>query len=80
MFFRRIGFSVATTDEFKQELYKIAQRNKVNKSKSSTDKSGINYEIIGKLNAPDGKAYIIITVWFIKANKRKPSFVTAYPV
>ena len=41
---------------------------------------GTNFVIEGTIEGPNGKAVTIITVWFIKTEKSRPSFVTAYPV
>lgn len=80
VFFRGIGFDDANVDKLEQGLYEIAQKNDVKASGLATNNSGINYEVIGELNTPNGKIYSIRTVWFIKAGRKNPSFVTAYPV
>lgn len=79
-FFRGIGFDDTNADQFEQELYKIAQNNDVKDQRSSENSSGINYMVVGSLNAPNGKIYSIETVWYIKAGAQDPSFITAYPV
>lgn len=80
VFFRGIGFNDANVDQFKHELYKIAQINDVKNSRSSDDSSGINYMIVGSLSAPNGEIYSVETVWYIKIGTQDPSFITAYPV
>ena len=80
VFFRGIGFDDTNLHLLEQGLYKIAQVNHISNSRSSDDNSGINYMIIGSLNAPDGKIYSIEIVWYIKAGTQDPIFITAYPV
>jgi len=39
-----------------------------------------NYILEGTIETPIGKTVKIVTVWFIKTEKTRPGFVTAYPV
>lgn len=80
VFFRGIGFDDINVNMLEQGLYEIAQKNDVKSKRSSDDMSGINYKVIGLLSAQDSKAYLLETVWYIKAGTKNPSFVTANPV
>src|SRR5436190_3832910 len=79
-FFRGIGFNNTNLEEFEQELYRIGKNENVKDQKLSEDSNGINYMIIGSVQAPDGNTYSIGTVWYIKTGTQNPSFITAYPV
>ena len=76
-FFRGLGFNESNVDKLIELLLKIAS-NDVKDVKKIV--YGTNYVIEGKMKTPKGKIVIITTVWFIGAERSKPSFVTAYPV
>lgn len=77
-FFRKLGFSESNVNRLEKLLLKIAKTNDI-KNIRELD-YGTNYVIEGILKTPVGKPVTIATVWFIKPEKSKPSFVTAYPV
>ncbi|MBI2611225.1 hypothetical protein HYW54_00575 [Candidatus Gottesmanbacteria bacterium] len=82
-FFRGIGFSEINLDKFEQELLKVAKENKVtlvNKSKSKRVKYDpvIKYSIIGSINAPNGKRYMVETGWVRETGKKIPRLTSAY--
>lgn len=77
-FFRKLKFDETNTETLAISLLKVARENDI---KSTREFSyGTNYIIEGEIDTPIGKTVKIITVWFIKIEKIKPSFVTAYPV
>jgi hypothetical protein len=41
---------------------------------------GVRYVIEGAIAAPDGRAPLVRTVWFIDTGRDAPRFVTAYPL
>lgn len=78
VFFRRLGFNETNINHLAQLLLQIAQSNKVTGIRNFF--YGTNYVIEGIIKTPIRKEVKIRTVWFIKIEKVKPSFVTAYPV
>lgn len=77
-FFRKLGFNETNIDELVKSLSKIAQSGDVKEVRKLI--YGVNYSFDGKMKTPTGKTTVVRTVWFIKAEGNKPSFVTAYPV
>lgn len=77
-FFHKLGFDETNADQLARALLHIARSNEVKELKQFI--FGTNYVIEGTIRTPKGKNIILKTVWFIKREKRKPSFVTAYPV
>jgi hypothetical protein len=41
---------------------------------------GTRYVVDGALAAPDGRAPVIRSVWFLETGQETPRFVTAYPL
>ena len=77
-FFRGLGFDEANLNALRQALSKIAQEGEVKEVRKLS--YGTNYAIDGEIETPSGKTVGITTVWFVKAGRNMPSFVTAYPV
>lgn len=77
-FFRGLGFDEENVDQLAESLLQIGKNNDVKKVRKFT--YGTNYMLEGTIKTPIGKTVEIITVWFIKTEKSRPSFVTAYPV
>lgn len=73
-FFRGLGFNETNVDKLAKLLLRIAKENDVKNVRKFS--YGTNYIVEGTI----GKTVKIITVWFIKTEKGRPSFVTAYPV
>lgn len=77
--FRKWGFDESNIEILEAALLKIAHTRKVVSSEPSSDKSGINYAVDGKISLPIGGTIIIKTIWYI-INGEVPIFVTAYPL
>lgn len=77
-FFRKHGFNEKNVEILTKLLLKIASDNEIRDVKTLI--YGINYVIEGIIDTPAGRTIKVMTVWFIPTGKRKPSFVTAYPV
>ena len=77
-FFRGLGFDETNVDKLVKSLLRIAQENDVKNVRKFS--YGTNYTLEGRIKTPIGKNVEIVTVWFIKIEKNRPSFVTAYPV
>ncbi len=73
-FFRGLGFNEANVEQLAKLLLHIARTNDVKNIRKLT--YGTNYTVEGTI----GKTVKIVTVWFTKTEKSRPSFVTAYPV
>lgn len=76
--FRPYGFNEANKSLLRGKLLKII-RTKDHVGKRITE-WGVNYEVNALITTPNRKNLNLKTIWFVKANKRSPSFVTAYPV
>jgi hypothetical protein len=76
-FFGEFGFEQAAWETLAQALREHAQRHEV--STVSKTLFGHRYEIIGELNAPDGRAPMIRTIWQVDHGKVAPRLITAYP-
>ena len=77
-FFRGLGFDEKNIDQLAKLLLQIGKSNNIKNVRKFT--YGTNYMIEGIIETPVGKTVRIITVWFTKTEKSRPSFVTAYPV
>lgn len=77
-YFRGLGFNEANVEQLAKLLLHIAQTSDVKNVRKFA--YGTNYTVEGAIETPTGKVVYITTVWFIKTEKSRPSFVTAYPV
>ena len=77
-FFRKLGFNELNVNRLEKLLLRIAKTNDIKNTREFD--YGTNYVIEGIITTPAGKAITIATVWFVKQENSKPSFVTAYPV
>lgn len=77
-FFRKLGFNESNVRHLEKSLLKIAKTNDIKNTREFA--YGINYVINGIIRTPTGKTVTVVTVWFVKQNQSRPSFVTAYPV
>lgn len=86
-FFRGIGFNETNSNKLKKALLKIAKMNDVTFIKQEIKKDARTLEAItitkleihGKINAPNGKSYMVKTVWAIVASDKTPHLATVYP-
>ena len=77
-FFASIGFDKTKVKELQKSLLTIAYDADVTEVVPSL--YGKKYAIDGQLQSPAGKTFQIRTVWVIEKGKRRPHFITAYPV
>ena len=77
-FFRGLGFDEENIDQLAKSFLQIGKKNDVKNVRKFL--YGTNYTIEGRIEAPVGKTVRIVTVWFMKTEKNRPGFVTAYPV
>ena len=77
-FFRGLGFDEKNIDKLAKSLLRVAKENDVKNVRKFS--YGTNYIVEGTIETPIGKAVKLVTVWFIKTEKSRPGFVTAYPV
>jgi uncharacterized protein DUF6883 len=75
-FFIRYGFSVEWWEDLAMTLRRHAAEHDVVRIEDSP--FGTRYIVEGILAAPDGRAPLIRSVWFIEIGERVPRFVTAY--
>lgn len=77
-FFMRFGFNPANWRDLSDSLILHALKNEV--TKIGTSPYGTQYMIDGPLQAPDGSALNVRSVWFITAGEEAPRFTTAHPL
>jgi hypothetical protein len=77
-FFLRFGFRPEAWEELASALLNHARAYDVVKDEASP--FGVRYVIEGALPAPDGRAPLVRSVWFIDTGDDVPRFVTAYPL
>ena len=77
-FFRGLGFDETNVGKLAKLLLRIAKENDVKNVRKFS--YGTNYILEGTIETPIGSTVKIMTVWFIKTEKSRPGFVTAYPV
>lgn len=77
MFFTGIGYSTDTPQHLQQDLAVLGCKGKVVNQQEVTD--GIKYTVVGTLVAPNGKPYLIKTIWIREHLTDRPRLITAYP-
>ena len=77
-FFLLMGFSKRNVEFLESELTNLAIENKVTKTKNTI--FGMKYVILGMIKTPKGRSISISTVWIVDKFKKRPRFVTAYPL
>jgi hypothetical protein len=77
-FFTRYGFSASDWEVLAAALKRHAFEHEVTNIEDSL--FGKRYIIEGMLPAPDGRAPVIRSVWFIANGEDVPRFATAYPL
>jgi hypothetical protein len=77
-FFTRYGFSLQHWEELASALLHHAADHDVVRLEDSP--FGTRYIVEGALAAPDGRAPIVRSVWFIETGEHTPRFVSAYPL
>jgi hypothetical protein len=75
-FFHRFGYTVAAWERLRDDLLEHAQHNVIAVEDSPF---GTRYVIEGIIQAPDGRAPRIRTVWFKESESEVPRLATAYP-
>jgi hypothetical protein len=76
-FFESFGFSRARPDELRAALIAHAAQYDVVSSRQT--EFGEIFEIVGRLNSPDGRNPFVKAVWMIDLGTRTPRLVTAVP-
>jgi hypothetical protein len=76
-FFMRLGFDRTTSDEFRQELLRIARSNEV--VEEVVNPWGVKYIVDGEIQGLNGVHAQLRTVWIIEVNHQRPRLVTAFP-
>ena len=76
--FRSLGFSERNVNLFEKALLKIARFQEV--KEILTSPYGIKYIIDGNMKTPVGKTIKVRTIWIIEEGRKRPRFITIYPV
>lgn len=76
-FYYKVGYEEEEPETLKNAILSIAKTGTV--QNTYTNPEGVKYEVLGALIAPNGKEYLLKTIWIIENDKNKPRLVTAYP-
>ena len=76
-FFANIGYSVSNIEILRADLQSIAQNGTVKEVISNNE--GKKYVIVGSILAPNGRNYVLKTVWIVEFLYNCPRLITAYP-
>ncbi len=76
-FFNGIGYSFYDAEQLQTDLKLLACGSKI--LETIPNERGVKYVIVGNLIAPNGKIYLLKTIWIIEINQLKPRLTTAYP-
>lgn len=77
-FFREFGFTVDSWQVLAVALVEHARIYDV--ARVDESRFGLRYIIEGALMAPDGRAPVVRSVWFVAMGEETARFVTAYPL
>jgi len=77
-FFKNVGFSRVERDALVAALLQHVADHQVKKVEDSH--FGIRYTVEGAMEAPDGRAPVVRSIWFIRTGDTVPRLVTAYPL
>lgn len=77
-FFISFGFTISAWEQLADALKRHAQTNPVMNTRPT--RYGINYNVEGTIESPDGRNPMIRSIWKIDNDAEFPSFVTAYPL
>ena len=73
-----MGFDKKKVSIFKQSLLSFAVNYPVTETEQTS--FGVKYIIDGNVQAPNGKDYILRTIWMIENGENKAYLITAYPL
>ncbi len=76
--FTAYGFSTGQWEMLRIALLRHAGEHEGTKTEDTS--FGTRYTVEGTMVAPDGRALLIRSVWFIEPGDARPRFVTAYPL
>jgi hypothetical protein len=76
-FFGRFGFRREEWKTLADALLKLAREAEV--TSSSTSAHGQKFVIIGRIEAPSGRAATVQTIWIVDSGTEAARLVTAYP-
>jgi hypothetical protein len=76
-FFKAFGFCLQAPEVLIQALKDLALNADVSNVQASPH--GTKYVVEGQIQAPDGSAPVIKTIWIIESGETRPRLVTAFP-
>ncbi len=77
-FFSRFGFRVEQWEQLAEALRRHGQTHEVKRIQETG--FGPRYQLEGELNAPDGRAPRVRSVWQLDQGEVAPRLITAYPL
>lgn len=76
-FFELIGYTATNGEQLRADLLRLACSGIVTKEMPNSD--GSKFVVVGPVDAPNGKAYDLLTVWAVEPPDYEPRLITAYP-
>lgn len=76
-FFELIGYTATNGEQLRADLLRLACSGTVRKQMPNPE--GVKYVVVGSIDALNGKAYELLTVWAIEPPDHEPRLITAYP-
>ena len=76
-FFQTLGFELDKWSDLATALRKVALAGRVTKTVESAH--GNKYIVQGRIEAPNGRAAMVLSVWIVDRGSKAPRLVTAYP-
>lgn len=77
VFFERHGFDAERWEELAEALRRHGSEHEV--SRSSATEHGVKYVVSGRLQTPDGRNPMVVSVWIVDHGETVPRLVTAHP-
>jgi hypothetical protein len=76
-FFELAGYTATGGEQLRADLLRLACSGTVTKQMPNPE--GVKFVVIGSVDAPNGRAYELLTVWAVEPPDYEPRLITAYP-
>ncbi|MFD2569962.1 DUF6883 domain-containing protein [Spirosoma soli] len=76
-FYELIGYPIDKGEQLRADLLRLACSGSV--VDELPNRVGRKYVVVGSIDAPNGKTYLLLTVWAVEPPDEEPRLITAYP-